>query len=362
MTSEFSPDNGALADALAMAGRSEPLRNAIFEALRQAQQQAEDPAAFRDKVRWPLIVSLLREAKKQRVVLNNGLVFEVSPDSRIEQALLLSSVAHPDHVWEPQTTKLLTQLAQGAAHIIVGGAYIGDHALPLARAVSRQEPAGIIHAFEPADEARRRLVRNLEINDIHNVIVHRLGLWDSSDIGLTITGRAPVASSIALERNQASSAWGFPSITIDDYVREHGLASVGLIMLDTEGGEERALRGANTLLSRPPGNAPNLVFEIHRHFVDWSNGLENTAIVQFLMALGYSVFAIRDFHDNYPMAERPVEIIPIARVCLEGPAHGFNLIATKDSELIARLGLRMVENVNPKLLLHKDPALHHPLS
>jgi hypothetical protein len=51
----------------------------------------------------------------------------------------------------------------------------------------------------------------------------------------------------------------------------------------------------------------------------------------------------------------------VDRVYLEGPPHGFNMLATKDRDLVGRLGLRIVENVSPKLLLDKDPALHHPL-
>jgi len=150
-------------------------------------------------------------------------------------------------------------------------------------------------------------------------------------------------------------------VTIDDYVQANGLDTVGLIMLDTEGGEERALRGAHQLLSQAVPNAPHLVFEIHRSYVDWSMGLENTAVVDFVQSLGYTVFAIRDFHNNYPMAGKPIEVIPVDRVYLEGPPHGFNLLATKETGLVRRLQLRVVEDVSPKLLVNKDPALHHPL-
>src|SRR6185369_15966777 len=107
MSSEIVADNSKLAQALAVAGKDQKLRNVIFEALRQAELDADDPARFREQVRWPLILSLLSEAKTHSVTLENGLIFEVSPDSRIEQALLLSTEAHPDHVWEPQTTRLL---------------------------------------------------------------------------------------------------------------------------------------------------------------------------------------------------------------------------------------------------------------
>jgi hypothetical protein len=116
--------------------------------------------------------------------------------------------------------------------------------------------------------------------------------------------------------------------------------------------------GARETIQR---DRPNLVFEIHRNFVDWTAGLEKASVVKFLSELGYEVFAIRDFHNNYPMKTRPIEIIPIDRVYLEGPPHGFNALATRDSTLVERLGLRLVEDVSPKLLLHKNPALHDPI-
>ena len=357
MSSEIVADNRVLAQALAAAGKDQQLRNAIFDALRQAEAAADDPATFREHIRWPLILSLLSEAKTHTVVLENGLIFEVSPDSRIEQALLLSTEAHPDHVWEPQTTRLLTALAAETTNVIVGGAYIGDHVLFLARAVGGGLAPGVIHAFEPMQHSFDRLLRNLKVNNIRNVVANRLGLWDRSQVILTIEGHLGLASSKP-EAEDDTSGERIESISIDEYVESREASPIGLIMLDTEGGEEKALIGARETIAK---HAPNIVFEIHRQFVDWSEGLEKTSIVEFLRSHGYTVYAIRDFHNNYPMAGHPIEIIPAHRVYLEGPPHGFNALATPDPNLVTRLGLRIVENVSPKLLLHKDPELHHPI-
>lgn len=353
MSSEIVNENHLLADALALAGQDEGLRAQIFEALREAESRADDPATFREQVRWPLLLAMLRDVKTHRVVLEDGTLFDVGADSRIEKALLLSSVAHPDHVWEPQTTRLLIALAKEASNVIVGGAYIGDHAVLIARAT-----AATVHAFEPMRHAFDRLLHHLEINRLDNVIAQRLGLWDSSATTLRLDGHLALASSIAVDNGETAGETS-ESISIDDYVKARELQAVELIMLDTEGGEERALKGASNTIAR---DAPNIVFEIHRNFVDWSDGLERTSIVTFLTSQGYAVFAIRDFHNNYPMSGYPVEIVPVAKVFLEGPPHGFNVLATKDASLVSRLGLKIVENVSPKLLLEKDPALHFPLS
>ena len=360
-TGGAEPENRGLGGVLARAGENERLREDIFEALRQAEAQADDRSAFRNQVRLPIIRSLLPGARTHRVILKNGLIFDVGPDSRIEEALLLSASAHPDHVWEPQTTKLLVTLGADARHVIVGGAYIGDQVLPVARAMAERDIGGVVHAFEPMQNPFDRLLHHLKINGITNVWAHQLALWDKSNVPLSVEGAPALASSLPVSNEQGDAGVAAQSITIDDYVARHRLPAVGLIMLDTEGGEEKALLGASKTLSRPFPESPHLVFEVHRSYVDWSAGLENTSLVNFVKTKGYAVFAIRDFHDNYAMAGRPIEIIPVDRIYLDGPPHGFNLLASKDPEIVSRLGLRVVENVSPKLLLHKDPALHHPL-
>jgi hypothetical protein len=151
------------------------------------------------------------------------------------------------------------------------------------------------------------------------------------------------------------------TVRLDDYLRGQGLKELDLIMLDLEGAEYSALKGAGEFLALPPGRAPNLVFEIHRFYVDWTQGLHRTELVQWLSGLGYSVFAVRDFNANYDMQGSPVELIPCDSVYLEGPPHGFNMAAFKDVTLLSEDDFRIVRDVSPKLLLHKDPALHHPV-
>jgi hypothetical protein len=82
--------------------------------------------------------------------------------------------------------------------------------------------------------------------------------------------------------------------------------------------------------------------------------------VHLVESMGYHTVAIRDYQGNVPMEHFPVEVVPIDRIHLDGPPHGFNLLATKDPHLPHRLDLRPVPGVSPKLLHHRDPALHAP--
>jgi FkbM family methyltransferase len=346
--------------ALALAGRNDRLRDIVFDALRQAEVTSNDRANFRTQVRWPLLLSLLADVKRHSVTLANGLIIEVEPESRIEQALLLSSEVHPNHVWEPQTTKLLVSLARETACAIVGGAYIGDHVLFLAKAMESQAPAGVVHAFEPMSGVHRRLLRNLELNSLANVVANQLALWSENGI-LHLQGPAALASTTPVVAQKEVPVQTVVSVSIDNYFKSRQLSRVGLIMLDTEGAEENALRGADQLLRRHAGEAPHLIFEVHRNHVDWSRGLAGTSIIDYVMSHGYVCYAIRDYHSNVSMACRPIEVIPIDRVYLDGPPHGFNVLATKDAQLLARMGLRIVEWLSPKLILDRESPLHQPL-
>jgi FkbM family methyltransferase len=236
MSSEILNDGQMLVDTLARAGHDAQMRGFVFEALREMELRADDPATFREQVRWPLILLLLRDVKTHRVVLDNGAMFDVSPDSRIEKSLLLSTVAHPDHVWEPQTTRLLVRLAAKASNVIVGGAYIGDQVVLMAR-----KTAGTIHAFEPMAHAFDRLVHHTKINELQNVAAHQLCLWNTGNQKLRLDGHLALASSVAFENDEAAIGETVPSTSIDSYVQAQALSAVELIMLDTEGGEENAM-------------------------------------------------------------------------------------------------------------------------
>jgi hypothetical protein len=118
------------------------------------------------------------------------------------------------------------------------------------------------------------------------------------------------------------------------------------------------LKGGRSMLERE--RAPAVVFEMNRQYVDWSEGLRRTTIGSYLDALGYELYAIRDYQSNVAMPGYPVELVPADTAYLEGPQHGFNMLAVRDRALIDAPLFRIVPDVSPKLLFHRDPALHAP--
>src|SRR3546814_20613910 len=103
----------------------------------------------------------------------------------------MSPDAEPDHVWEPQTTKLLVNLGHDKKHVVIGGAYSGDQAILLAHAMTKR--GGTCHCFEPNRDQMAMLKRNAQSNKLDNVVFKQLGLWNTANYHLVQVGDASFA-------------------------------------------------------------------------------------------------------------------------------------------------------------------------
>jgi FkbM family methyltransferase len=345
-----------LREALAALGADAAAREQVVAACRDFEALPENVGTtVRERVTGPIVDALYAEAGVVTKGLANGLVLEFLYRSKIARDFVLSVPERPDHVWEPQTTKLLLHVASEARNVVVGGAYFGDQAVPLAAELN--EHGGVCHAFEPDPGQAGMLARNAERNGLDNLRVNTLGLWDDDAARLRLSGGDALASSAPAADGDDS----FPAITLDTYLDRAGVDEVELIVLDLEGAEHAALRGARRRLEMPAGRAPQLVFEVHRSYVDWSDGLDQTEILRYLAELGYSTYAVRDFQSNRDLGGRPVELVATDTAYLDGPPHGFNVLATKEPALIDSGPFVLSPYTSPKLLAHRDPALHHPV-
>jgi FkbM family methyltransferase len=265
---------------------------------------------------------------------------------------MLADQERPSHVWEPQTTRLLKHLtASCQGDVLIGGAYFGDHAIVIGCQLRGSNR--LVHCFEPNGPQADMLRKNGQLNDLDNLSIQELGLWHQSSQRLRLDGFDSFANSVPTE----SAEEGFETVTIDDYcaVQQRQL---GVLMLDIEGAELSALRGAAYVIEQ---SRPSIVFEVHRDYVDWTVGLIQTPICRLLNAAGYTLFAVRDFNTHQEMGESCIELIPVNEVYLDGPPHGFNMLAITDIALVSGPLFRMVSQVSPKLLRHKAPDLHHPI-
>jgi len=267
----------------------------------------------------------------------------------------MSTPGIPQFVWEPQTTSLLLYLSGFGKNVIVGGAYFGDQAILLADKIKNE--SSVVYAFDLNDKQLEILKKNSSRNKITNLNIVNKGLWSNSTTFLNLSDDDDLAFATQVDNSDRSN-----TVTIDEYMAKNNISTVGLIMLDIEGSELEVLKGAEQQLQKPAGECPNIVFEIHRTYVNWDNGLDNTDIVKYLHSFGYKIYSLRDFQGNYDMKGKKIELIPLSETYLQGPPHGFNMVAVKDETILENEIFSFCSGVSPKYLVHKDPQLHHPMN
>lgn len=309
----------------------------------------------REEITGPIVDALHDDNQIVRKTLSNGVIFEFLYRSKIARDFVMSMPEHPDHAWEPQTSRILVNLAKSARQVVIGGAYFGDHAILIAKEIATF--GGVVHAFEPNNEQRDMLICNARLNALTNIVARPEGLWHNSTTNLKLSGYDSFATAESVDEGTDT----FKTVTISDYLDSIKIDRLDLIVLDIEGAELSALQGAERFLTQRSGVAPNILFEVHRNYVDWTKGLIKTPIAQLLIKNNYTLFGLRDFNSNYDFSGRPIELIPVESIYLEGPPHGFNMVAVKDSAIFDGPGYLFVRDVSPKYLRHKNPALHHPV-
>lgn len=350
---------GSLEKARRLLAEHPQARNKLLDCLVEIEKsiQKGSDSNVREDLTGPITDMLFDNGVLLSRRVSNGMTFHFRYSSKIARDFMLARESAPDHVWEPQTTRSIVALADGKQNVIVGGAYFGDHALYIAEALAA---GGGCHCFELSSDNIEMLTRNLAENSIKNVKVNQEALWSLDDARIALDGADSHASPKAADPH--STIGTFTSRTIDRYVAVNGLTQVDAILLDIEGGEYDALLGAAKTLAAPAESAPALICEIHRHYVDWTTGLRNTPLCKLLIENGYEVFAIRDYQGNQAMANPTVELIDIDSAVIDGPPHGFNLLAVKSRDRLDPKVFKIVHGVSPKLLHHRDPKIFAPLT
>jgi FkbM family methyltransferase len=349
---------GTLTSAREFLTKNKEARDEIIACLLRLEKkyQPGTDQNLREVLSGPIVDMLVDENSVHTRQVSNGLKFNFRYSSRIAREFLMAQPAIPDHVWEPQTTRSVVALSEGGSNVIIGGAYFGDHALFVAKAVGK---GGVCHCFELSSENIAVLKRNLADNEITNVVVNAEALWSIDDVRIELGGDDSHATP---KLGQGGDAVTYASRSIDTYVHTNKLDRIDVIMLDIEGGEFAALQGARKVLAQSADKAPALICEIHSAYTDWSRGLRHTTLCALMIENGYEVFAIRDYQANEAMAGHKVELVDIDSAVISGPPHGFNLLAVKDRNRLDPKVFEIVKGVSPKLLHHRDQKIYGPLN
>ncbi len=348
--------NDKILQALKKIRQSDEYTKHFIESLLKFEEiQNEDGFDIREEITGPFVDYIFTNKEPITRTIKNNLQITFPYKSKISRDFIMSQCVDHEHIWEPQTTKLLLLLCEKAEHVIVGGGYWGDQSILMADSMNSQ---GVVHCFEINNENIMFLKKNIQQNSLNNIKVIESPLWDKDDEFVELSGEDSLETCRKIKHTDTDIK---PTITINTYGKLNSINKLDLIMLDIEGSELKVLQGAEQYLSQDKNKAPNLIFEIHKNYVDWSQGIEKCEIVSYILGLGYYIYAVRDYHSNVNMSNMPVELVPLDSIYLEGPSHGFNLLAIKDQSIINSLLFKITPNVSPKLLKHRSSKLHAPL-
>ncbi len=159
------------------------------------------------------------------------------------------------------------------------GAWIGYYSLIAAKMVGSK---GRVIAVEPLSDNLARLATNISLNGFENIEIVAAAVGEQPGTGYL--GRGVSSSTFRLSAKDQTEE--VKLTTIDCIVDQHGLDSVELMIIDVEGYENLALKGASRCLSR--GDVRNIICEVHPLYLK-SYGLSEEDIMTFFEETGFKV-------------------------------------------------------------------------
>jgi FkbM family methyltransferase len=169
-------------------------------------------------------------------VTKNGVLAVQPGDFNVSRALLEQG----EYDWAQ--IGLLSGLVGPGSRLIFAGAHIGALLIPIVRAAGTRA----VLAYEPSPGNHRLLTMNLALNQIDGVVVSNAALGD-------MPGRIRFTENLINTGNSrvdvSSGGLEVPVDTLDRSVPQDW-KSIDLIVMDVEGSEVAAMRGAQTVLAK----------------------------------------------------------------------------------------------------------------
>ena len=171
------------------------------------------------------------------------------------------------------------------------GAHIGYYSLYSSTKVKN----GRVFAFEPFEESFEILIKNLELNQITNVVTQNMGVsHKSGSATLYLKKDFSIGNSI-YQNTGTSSTVNIKTISLRDIIENNNLQKINILKLDCEGAEyEILLNLDNAILKK----IDKIVAEIHPNIKNFKiNDLS-----EFLLSNNFEVEII------YPLKNTPEEL------------------------------------------------------
>jgi FkbM family methyltransferase len=183
------------------------------------------------------------------------------------------------HVLPSYERRILKFMTLNHGIFVDVGAHIGSHTIRMAPIADH------VYAFEPTPSAYNTLLRNIQLNNRHNITAIQLAISNKN-------GKAPLyINELNTGENSLNPGTSKKSIwvetrTLDKFLEENNIASqdIKLVKVDVEGAEEQVFQGAEHFLKN---FNPRIIFEsLNKENFDASS--------KILHNLGYQIMNISD--------------------------------------------------------------------
>jgi FkbM family methyltransferase len=157
---------------------------------------------------------------------------------------------------EPETARFITSYLQAGMTFWDVGAHIGEYSLIAAKRVGT---TGRVEAFEPQPSIFELLERNVSINNVSSITLHREAVSDECGVAKLFLSSEPSMSHLG-RQTAGGPTVSVSTISLDHFVRASERRP-DLVKVDVEGAEKLVLHGACSILQFPPAIAPVWVME-----------------------------------------------------------------------------------------------------
>lgn len=192
-----------------------------------------------------MVNRLIPEHTGNYVIHNNGMAFSGDLRSFIDRQVYLFGGYEA-----AQIRSFVAQIPEGRRRTILDiGANAGTHSLAFARAFE------VVHAFEPNSILWPQFERNVVLNQVENVFLHRIGLADR-DAQLTL--HMIDKPNLGLGTFSSVEQYDLPLRAVatctvrhaGDYLAQIGAKTIDAVKIDVQGFEPEVLRGLREVLRR----------------------------------------------------------------------------------------------------------------
>lgn len=209
------------------------------------------------------------------------------------------------------TKRILDSLPVGGVFFDVG-ANIGYFTVLAAKKVG---PSGHVHAFEPMGRAYDKLVRHVELNQLHNVTSNKVVLTNQPCGPIVVAFQSSWRLYDRLDEPAESES--IATTTLDEYVASQRLTRVDALKIDVDGYEYKVMSGGKDLVKR---FRPRIIIELGKSTLS-AAGDSLEALLDLLSSAGYQLFnevTMRPFASLREVRDRVPAQGTINAVCIAG--------------------------------------------